>query len=680
MPWLATEGSSLNCVVFATAFVWLSVALGRRILILLGAQGSVSPSERGVIAAGLGAGVLQFVPFALGALGIMTTTSMRLAIGVLVLAAAVDLRAVGASVIAVVRRRTRVDNWTVCWLLALSPALLMASLVALTPALDPDGLAYHLTVPKRWMETGRLDYLPTYPYSNAPMGAEMLFGLGMAFSGDAAAKCIHYVLGVAAAAAIYLAGTRLSNRAVGAVLATLFLVGPAGVATLLGFAYVEGAVSLATAGSVLSWLVWYQTGNRGYLRSAALLAGVAVSFKISAALFPMALLAVTAVAIAARAREGQTSTGLVNSAFLGSTSAAALIPLVAIPILPWLMRAFLVTGNPLFPLFANVIPSRDYSAELATQVDRYNRYMTWGHSIGRGWTLEQRAWILLGVAVLLALLGGLAFLKLRGRTTRGVVVVVTITSIVQLTAVGLYIRYWIPIAAPLTLPIAAALAPIISRRNVMVAWLGVTLAGSLVQARASYVDVGSNLTGLLRTVVGRDERLDFLRDRLPLYPLYEYVNRNLPPEAGIVLSAYCGGFYIDRRTFCAEFVQNSLRFTTWDEFTADLRRLRITHVIAPRGLATGDLTPDLGGSSAAAITRAGQYRMVGQLLASHARILFAASDQGLYEITPALLAAPSATHSGTAVPVQHIKSSASVSATGHAGGGEFPAHELRRDF
>jgi hypothetical protein len=641
MPWLTTEGSSLYPVIFALGFLWLSLALGRRLLILLGAYRGACPNERGVIAAALGAGVLQFVPFSLGAVGLLSTTSIRLVTGVLILAAAADLRAVAVAVVAAIRPRTRPSSWTIAWLMALSPALLMAGLMALAPTVDSDGLAYHLTVPKRWMYTGWLDYLPTYPYSNAPMGMEMLFAVGMAFAGDVAAKCIHYVLGVMVAApAIYLAGRRLSGQMAGAVPATLFLVGPGGAVAILGSAYVEGAATAAIAGSALSWLVWYQTGDRGYLRSAAVLAGIAVSFKISTILFPVALLALTAVAIAANARDRHNATGWIDCALRGLVSTASLIPFVAAPILPWLTRAFLLTGNPLFPLLANLIPSRDLSAELATKVDLYNRYMTWGHAISRDWTLEQRVWILLGVAGLLALLGLFAFFKLRGWTARGAVVVVTITGLVQLSAAGLYLRYWLPLVAVLMIPIAAALAPILSRRTFVLAWIGLTLAGSLVHARRTYLDEGTKFAGLLRTVAGLDNRLDFLQSHLPLYPLYEHANRELPAEAGIMLSGYCGGFYLDRRTFCAESVQDSLRFTTWQDFTYDLRRLGITHLIAPIALATGGPTPDLGGSSVSAITRAEQYRVVRQLLTSHARTLATAADQGLYEITPALLAGP----------------------------------------
>jgi hypothetical protein len=106
-----------------------------------------------------------------------------------------------------------------------------------------------------------------------------------------------------------------------------------------------------------------------------------------------------------------------------------------------------------------------------------------------------------------------------------------------------------------------------------------------------------------------------------------------------MLSTYCGGFYIDRTTFCAEMVQDSLRFTTWEEFCTDIRRLGITHLLAPSALAAGGPTDSyLGGSGVSAVTREGQFRLVRQLLTQHSRTLQTALDQGLYEIDPVWLA------------------------------------------
>jgi hypothetical protein len=313
-----------------------------------------------------------------------------------------------------------------------------------------------------------------------------------------------------------------------------------------------------------------------------------------------------------------------------------LIPLVALPVVPWLARAFVLTGNPMFPLFANIIPSRDLPPDLAKKVDHYNRYMTWGNFIGRDWPEQTRALILRAVAGLWAALGVFAFFKVRSRVARGAVVVMVLTGILQLSAAGLYTRYSLPLAAALMVPIVAALDRQLSRRWVAPAWIGVTLIFSLMQTRRILLDTGANFGGLARTAIGVDDRRDFLLRRLVLYPLYERANE-LPANVGVLLSSYCGGFYIDRSTFCAEMVTDAVRFTGWADFISDIKRLGITHLVAPSALATGGPTPDLGGSSVSVVTRVGQFQMVRQLLEQHSRTVATAADFGLYEITFATL-------------------------------------------
>jgi hypothetical protein len=247
--------------------------------------------------------------------------------------------------------------------------------------------------------------------------------------------------------------------------------------------------------------------------------------------------------------------------------------------------------------------------------------------------------VLIGVAALLALCGCIAFLRLQGRVARAATAIMTITSLVQLFGGGLYLRYWVPLATALTIPVSAALAPMLSRRAFKFAWIGLTLVGSLTQAHRSYVSLGFDLAGTLRTVAGLEDRADFLRAHLPHYPLYELANRELSANAGILFSGYCGGFYIDRKTFCASMVQTSLRLTTWQDFVDDLRRLGVTHVIASSALATGGAISHGGSASSSEITIVQQFRMVRQLLTEHARPLATASDYGLYEIAPELLTA-----------------------------------------
>ena len=77
MPEFVTSGIPILNIPLGILFCLLSLALGRRLLRMLGATGQ-SPAERGVVALGLGAGCLQFLPLALGAVGPVSYTHLTL--------------------------------------------------------------------------------------------------------------------------------------------------------------------------------------------------------------------------------------------------------------------------------------------------------------------------------------------------------------------------------------------------------------------------------------------------------------------------------------------------------------------------------------------------------------------------------------------------------------------------
>jgi hypothetical protein len=216
---------------------------------------------------------------------------------------------------------------------------------------------------------------------------------------------------------------------------------------------------------------------------------------------------------------------------------------------------------------------------------------------------------------------------------RGVAAVTVFVVLAQLFATGLYLRYWIPVLAVVTLPVAAAFGRVLSERYVPVFWSAMTLIASLAQVRRTLnLLIDRDAAALVRTALGLEARRTFLLDQLKLYPLYDQVNRGLAPSSKVMLSCYCSGFYIDRTTFCAETAQGSLRLTNWDDFAEDLRRLGVTHVIAPSVLANGGPSPALDPSNISSLTREMQYRLVRRLLTSRGHAIATAADQGLYEL------------------------------------------------
>lgn len=636
MPALVTTGPSfLTSFAFAAFILCLSLALGQRLLRFLGVAEHASFSEWLVIAASLGVGALQLIPFVLGATGALGVSSIRIAVGVSTIVMLPDLAMLARRAWAARLDFRRPTGWQSAFLVALLPALVVTALLAATPTVDPDGLGYHLTVPKLWLQSGSLGYLPTYPYSNTPMGVEMLFTLALACVGDAGAKALHLCFGVVGTLGLYLAGKRLRSSLLGATAVALYLVGPVAVVILFGCAYLEGVTTCAMTAATLAWVIWFQERRPAWLKVAFALAGIGVSFKITAALFPIALGALT---IATLAEPSRRAGKLRLSPSLLPWQA---YPLVLLPVAPWLIRSAWVTGNPVFPMFARLIPTRDLSPLLSKQFDDYNRYMLWASRFGAHWSLAQRKLILLAVALAAVALAALAFARLRSYIARAVVLVILGTVLAQLAAVGLYARYWIPSFAVMALPLLLLLSERVrlAERSGWLLLTGVTLVGSLFQARQGLNNVDRDAAGLVRTAFGLEPQRTFLLEHLPLYPLYERANQ-LPADSKILLSTYCGGFHVDRTTYCAESVQDALRLTTWDNFMTDVRRLGATHVFAPTNLLSavraGQFATQMniapGQGSVSEIYRAQQNEFVGRLLSDHGKALATASDMSLYEL------------------------------------------------
>src|SRR5262249_43961717 len=97
MPALAsTENSIVLAPLFVLVFLWLGIAVGVRLLDLLGGTPHRSQVESTIVAAALGIGALQFVPFALGACGVLGRDSLRIAVITIVIVAARDMAGVAS--------------------------------------------------------------------------------------------------------------------------------------------------------------------------------------------------------------------------------------------------------------------------------------------------------------------------------------------------------------------------------------------------------------------------------------------------------------------------------------------------------------------------------------------------------------------------------------------------------
>ena len=125
-----------------------------------------------------------------------------------------------------------------------------------------------------------------------------------------------------AAGGVYLLGSRVGKRVgapmVGHVACALFLFSPFGIYSVMATSYAEGTATLAIVASTLCWMLWFESSSAAWLGPAALLAGVAVTFKLTSVVFPVASAVLTVLIIRQRGREETGTAGVGWGWVLGS--------------------------------------------------------------------------------------------------------------------------------------------------------------------------------------------------------------------------------------------------------------------------------------------------------------------------------------------------------------------------
>ena len=306
----------------------------------------------------LGLAVFMLALFALAAVGALGTP------GVL----AVCIAAVGAAVIARVRfgpapaGAVNGEVFVAACALATAPLFLLA----LSQGVSWDANTYHLTLPRLYLEAGGFVTVPMSVYANWPLGTQLLFAAAMALQDHALAKSLHAAFGLATLWAVWLGAAHFHRPRSGWLAAPLVLASPV-VLFEWSVAYVDLAYAFFLVAGVLFAAHWRATGAREALWLAGFCGGALASVKVSGPLGAIAIGSVLLPALWQRGRDG--AADLVRFA----------APVVMLG-LPWLVRAALETGNPVYPWLHGTFGGPDWSPALAEQFARWQREIGMGRA------------------------------------------------------------------------------------------------------------------------------------------------------------------------------------------------------------------------------------------------------------------------------------------------------------
>ncbi len=473
-----------------------------------------------------------------------------------------------------------------------------AFLAALAPEREYDALWYHLAYPQRYLQQGRLVDLPTDYVSLYPMTWELWFGFGLALGGQTAATLLHFACLPLTALLTY----ELTRRFVPGASAWLAVALFATVPTVIweaSTAYVDLALGLHVTLVMYSLLRFLQGKQRQWLMIAAFNLGMALATK------HLALVVL-----------GLASTGLViglwqteRRVLAALRPALALVSLSLIVPLPWYVRSWMASGNPVFPELYSIFGAPPQRWDTVTAqglqrfLDQFGPQAPVLNPLTLPWHMTMHAERYHGTLgpLFLWLLPLLALRRWHGALPWLAAFVVGFVVVWASPLASFQMRFLVPISPLLAVLSAAAFGRLAAITRYVASSAGTTILSCMtalllilnlppftaLHERDRIGDQGwinSTLHGLpISVVIGAESKEQYLTRTVSSYGVWSFANKTLPSNARVLTWSGGDEFYTKHERVWAN--ATALRTVAWatpaqaQSALQGLWQLGITHLI-----------------------------------------------------------------------------------------------------
>jgi len=231
--------------------------------------------------------------------------------------------------------------------------LLCILLMASVPPVDRDALTQHLTVPKLYVQQGGIYELPNIKTSYYPQLLDLLYCIPMMFNNDIVPKYIHFSFALLTAFIIFQYIKRKISSVYALLGVLLFLSLPV-IIKLSITVYVDLGLIFFSTASLLSLLKWHETKKKTiWFVLSAIFCGFALSTKYNGLISLFLLTVFTPTVYLKCSRQSL-------SAQLKALWVALIFLLISISVFsPWMIKNYIWTKNPVYPLYNNFFNSND---------------------------------------------------------------------------------------------------------------------------------------------------------------------------------------------------------------------------------------------------------------------------------------------------------------------------------
>ncbi len=423
---------------------------------------------------------------------------------------------------------------------------------AIVPPHVYDEVAYHLAVPKIYIQQGRISYISFIPYSNWPMETEMLFTLGLLIDAEKFAHFVTWFDFLLICFVLILLGKRFFNAQTGMIAALIFSATPV-VTSIAGTGLIEIPLSLYCFLAGATFLEWIETQQNSDWILSAIFAGLAASTKLNAAIVPV-IIGVLLMIIGAIRRESMLA-NLKRFAIYGM--------LAFLVVCPWYVKSWIQTGDPFWSFFMGIFPVRNWDAlgahYLFGFIKKPNLPLSLANYFRAFWIISAKAYTIgpdsfrLGWVYLILIPFSFVTCFLIIRKQRRIIAWMLALSLAFYTSWFLQThqaRFLTPALPILALCCSTGVDWLISKSTgylkliPLSALLMVVIANSWISTPAE--------RNLLKTnwpyIAGKISRQTYLESQISGYQVFSYVNQLLPSDTYIWMALYeSRGYYLDRR-------------------------------------------------------------------------------------------------------------------------------------
>lgn len=515
----------------------------------------LSESERTLVGATLGVGLLTQGLFLLGAAGLLKPWAVILLLGAFWVVGFTELHDLWVSLGA--NRNLLSDRPALAGALLLLLGLLFW--LSWVPPHHYDSLVYHLPLASGYARTGSLAARPDLLFTHFPQNGEMLFTLAMALGSDTLAQLFSWLGTFLAVWWLFELGKREAPITV-VLVACLMTLTHTAVMLLTPTAYVETLVMLWVTAAVLSFVRWHANAAepespRGWLALSAVFAGLGVGTKYYAGVTPFILFLVLLGRVLADSRGGPVLALSRRRDLLVFTATATAAGA------PWLLKNLVVVGNPFFPFLYQFLPARGTGWE-GEGAARYFQVLTeYGHPAGSflrdllefpylvasepgrfgggADVLGSVGWLPLFAALPLAVWAAW------GRRTMGLVLVYCVAHWMLWFSTGVVLRF---------LTVIVPLASLLAANGLWQAWQRLGPGGRRTLAAGGALLVWTNLAlfvgvnsvfGSFDVLLGVKSRRQFIDEKFDYYACAA-ATRETPADSRVLVVGEQRGHWIER--------------------------------------------------------------------------------------------------------------------------------------